>query len=67
MYLLKWINDNDGDFFATANDMDEARKLAHDAYATGQIDDADTVQVFNAEDSGEYYSEPVEEWTAANA
>lgn len=66
MYLLKLVNDNDGDFFATADDMDEARKLAAEAYRTAQIDDGDNVQVFTAEDSGEYYPEPVAEWSLSD-
>lgn len=73
MYLLKWVrekagwrHDADSDFFATANDMDEARKLAAEAYNTAQIDDGDNVQVFTAEDSGEYYPEPVAEWSISD-
>jgi len=41
-------------------------KLAAEAYQTAQIDDGDKVQVFEAEDSGEYHPEPVAEWSISD-
>ena len=63
MKLLKWINENDGDFFATLEDDQDVEARIKEAYNTGEIDENDIVQVFNAEPEGEYYPEPIAEYS----
>lgn len=64
MKLLKWINKVDGDFFATLEDDQDVGARIKEAYATGEIDGDDMIQVFNAEPTGEYYPEPIAEYSA---
>lgn len=63
MKLLKWNNKFDGDFFATMEDNQDIEARIKEAYATGEIDNNDIVQVFDSEPSGEYYPEPIAEYS----
>jgi len=51
-----------GHFLERVDDQDVEARIK-EAYNTGEIDENDIVQVFNAEPEGEYYPEPIAEYS----